>query len=114
MSKVTIKGTVHSLDTKTGNSEKGDWKRTTLVVRTQSQYNNTVPVAFFNKDVPVNVGDSVEVTAYVAGREYKGNYYAQIDGAEVSSVGSQPQQQQQPQNVVHEMVEEDESDSLPF
>jgi len=109
-SKVTIKGTVHSLDTKTGNSEKGDWKRTTLVVRTQSQYNNTVPVAFFNKDVPVNVGDSVEVTAYVAGREYNGNYYAQLDGAEVSSVGAQPQQQQ-PQNVVHEMVEDSD---LPF
>ena len=117
--KVEIKGVVHDIQTKTGTNDKGQWTRTTLVVKTNQQYNNTVPVGFFNKEITVKAGDQVEVTAYVAGREYQGKYYAQIDGNEVRSLSpsTQPSETQPSQEFtpppVPQPTEEEISD-LPF
>lgn len=82
--KTTIKGTVHNVETKTGTTEKGEWKRTTVVVKTSAEYKNLVPIGFFNKDIDVVAGDKVEVTAFVGGREYQGRFYADIDGENIT------------------------------
>jgi len=109
--KTTIKGTVHTVETQTGTSEKGEWKRQTVVIKTSAEYKNLVPVGFFNKDIDVVSGDVVEANVYVGGREYKGRYYADIDGDTITVVEKVRVADNTPPPAP-EPVEEDQS--LPF
>jgi hypothetical protein len=113
---ITIKGHVLDVQEQSGTSEKGDWKRVTVVVETADKYNNTVPVQFFNPEFSVKKGDEVEVRAYVGGREYKGKYFSTIDGRELSvlSGGQQaPPKAPTPSSPKEEAFEND-TDDLPF
>jgi RecG-like helicase len=105
-----VKGKVLNVSTKTGNGKNGEWKNTTVVVETSSNFNNTVPISFFNKEVNVKEGDEVEVEAYIGGREYQGKYYAQIDGNEISVTNSSGAST----NSREEAFESESNDPLPF
>jgi hypothetical protein len=105
-----VKGKVLNVSTKTGNGKNGEWKNTTVVVETSSNFNNTVPISFFNKEVNVKEGDEVEVDVYIGGREYNGSYYSQIDGNEISvsnSSGASTDSRE-------EAFESETNDTLPF
>jgi len=110
-----VKGKVHEVQTQTGKGEKGDWKRTTIVVETASKFNNLVPISFFNEDISASKGDEVEVDFYVGGREYQGKYYAQLDGNNVTVVGGQDEGN--PPRYQPSFPDDDEDDDiqdLPF
>lgn len=109
--KTTIKGKVIKVETQTGTSAKGEWKSQTVVVETSSQYNNTIPVKFFNKDIDVQQGDVVEVEAYIGGREHQGRYFPSIDGDKLNVIDKTTAQATVP---VAEPVATDEGDELPF
>lgn len=109
--KTTIKGTVHNVETQTGTSEKGEWKRQTVVIKTSAEYKNLVPVSFFNKDIDVITGDKVEATAFIGGREYKGKYYADIDGDTITVEEKVQVKETTPPPAP---VAVDESSELPF
>ena len=120
MSKVVIKGTVLKLDSQSGESNGKTWERQTLVVKTSNEYNNTIPIGFFNKGVNVPVGAEVEVDVYVGGREWQQKYYPQLDGSEVKVVGQQQQQGMQPNSdfqyatSANTTVPQSDTDGLPF
>lgn len=119
-----VKGKVHEVQTQTGKGEKGEWKRTTLVIETASKYNNLVPISFFNEDISANKGDEVEVDFYVGGREYQGRYFAQLDGNKVEVLRKEVQSTDSIRNAPDPEVrqpvsaelenEEDEDLGLPF
>lgn len=115
MNKVT--GKVIDIQTQSGDNKNGGWTRTTVVVETESKFNNTVPVSFFNDTPQCSVGDNVEVEFYVGGREYQGKYYAQIDGKSVSvtsSGGNATPPVAQPKGVADDIEAQDSSVQLPF
>lgn len=84
--KTTIKGKVIKVETQTGTSAKGEWKSQTVVTETPAQYNNTIPVRFFNKDIDAQVGDTVEIDLYIGGREHEGRYFPSLDGDKLTVV----------------------------
>lgn len=108
--KTEIKGTVIHKEVKSGTTTKGDWKKETIVVKTEGEYPKTIPIGFFNKDANAEVGDEVVVQAYVSGREWEGKYYADIDGVSVSVVSKN----NQPVEYKTAEVIEDDIDGLPF
>ena len=113
--KVELQGTVVQIEEKSGETTKGTWKRQNIVIKTNAEYKNTIPVGFFNKDLDVKEGDNVTVTAFVGGREYEGRYFLDIDGDTLTVTGKAMTTKEvyttQPEAVA---VEEDDSDGLPF
>lgn len=119
--KVEVKGTVYKVLEQSGTSQAGkDWTKKTVVVKTNSQYDNLVPFEFFNKEVEAVEGLSVTVTGYVGGSEWKGKFYPSIKGDQVSSLspsspqpsGMQPSQEFTPPPVPQPT--EEETSDLPF
>ena len=113
----TLKGRVLTTEVKQGQSKNGEWKRLQVVIETSSQYNNTVPVSFFNPEfnTPSN-GSEVEIEYYIGGREYQGKYYAQVDGKTLTITSSEDHQQSHAPTSQPEPlgVMEDEDSNLPF
>lgn len=105
----TIKGKVVELQRETGTSAKGEWFKNLVVVDNGNKFNNLIPISFFGMDVDCAKGDEVEVSFYVGGREYKGKYYAQIDGHELKVLEGRPT----PVPEVSAPIG-DEDDGLPF
>lgn len=109
-----LKGKVLDVQTQSGTNTKGSWTRLTVVVETSSQFNNTVPVQFFNPAFQTpSKGQEVEIDYFVGGREYQGKYYAQIDGSQLIVVGgsqSIPEPNFEPAGVADDI----EDDQLPF
>ena len=80
---MTITGTVHHIGQTEEVGVKGFTKRL-LVVRTDQQYDNLIPVEL-KKDKcaladGLKVGQSVTVHVNLGGREYSGKYYSSITG----------------------------------
>lgn len=112
--KTTIKGIVINVTKKTGTSPKGEWNNTTVVVQTEAQYRNVVPVSFFNKDVSVAEGDKVEVDLYVGGREYQGKYYADLDGDAVRVITTSSSMPANDMPPLATTPKEEDFEDLPF
>lgn len=112
-----LKGKVLDVQTQSGTNTKGSWTRLTVVVETSSQFNNTVPVQFFNPAFQTpSKGQEVEIDYFVGGREYQGKYYAQIDGSQLVVTGGQVEDTiPEPQFEMPEPVVSDkEFQDLPF
>ena len=110
-----VKGRVLNVDTQLGSTEKGEWKRVTIVVETASKRNNTVPVGFFNPEFNLpDVGTEVEIDFFVGGREWEGKYYAQIDGSQLRVVGGNQISKPKHPMVSQSFDDITEDDSLPF
>jgi hypothetical protein len=97
--------------------DKGFTKRL-LVVRTDQQYDNLIPVEL-KKDKTaladgLKLGQSVTVHTNIGGREYNGKYYPSITGWKIEVDQSAPPQNQSapPQNVSAPPAEDDTE--LPF
>ena len=108
-----INGLVHLIEETQEVGSNGFTKRL-LVVETQEQYKQTIPIDFVKDKTALldsyTVGDSVSVSINIRGNEYKGKYYANIQGWRIESVDETPQQEQaaaQPVMNVHQ-------DDLPF
>lgn len=116
----TVKGKVLKVETQTGQGKNGEWKRVTIVLETASQYNNVVPIGFFNPEFALpSAGTEVEIDFFVGGWEYQGKYYAQIDGNQLRIVGNNKTPEPQymtatPANSSGIGEDDEESDDLPF
>lgn len=121
--KVEVKGTVYKVLEQSGTSKStgNSWTKKTVVVKTNSQYDNLIPFEFFNKEVDAVEGQSVTVTGYVGGSEWNGKFYPSLKGDQVSSLspsspqpsGMQPNPEFAPPPPPPAPTEEEEDD-LPF
>jgi hypothetical protein len=90
---MTITGVVHHIGPVETVGDKGFTKRL-LVVRTDQQYDNLIPVEL-KKDKTaladgLKVGQSVTVHVNVGGREYNGKFYSSITGWKIEADQSAP------------------------
>ena len=65
-----------------------------LVVETEETYPQQLPIEFVKDKTAIldkyAVGDSVTVDVNLRGSEYKGKYYANIQGWKIEKTGNQP------------------------
>jgi hypothetical protein len=113
-----ITGKIHLIgETQTVGSA-GTFRKRTLVVKTDEQYIQSIPIDFVQDKCEVldkyKVGDDVTVGVNVRGNEYNGKFYVSLNGWKINSNNVQPQQppatQAQPQPYVDPEAEGD----LPF
>ena len=109
--KVELQGNVINITEKSGDSAKGTWRRQEIVIRTNSDFKNEIPVGFFNKNLDVKVGDNVTLTAFVGGRSYENRWFLDLDGDTLSVTGKSMTPSDVYQTAV---VEDDNSSDLPF
>jgi len=112
---MTITGTVHLIGHVETVGDKGFTKRL-LVVKTDQQYDNLIPVEL-KKDKTaladgLRVGQSVTVHVNLGGREYSGKYYSSITGWKIEASAPPQNQSAPPQNVSAPPAEDDTE--LPF
>jgi hypothetical protein len=110
---MTITGTVHLIGHVETVGDKGFTKRL-LVVRTDQQYDNLIPVEL-KKDKTaladgLKLGQSVTVHVNLEGREYNGKFYPSITGWKLEA----GQAQAAPQAVAAPVAEDSDPDGLPF
>jgi len=107
-----------------------DFKKRLLVVQTDEQYPQSIPVEFTQDKTNLldkfQINDLVKVSINLRGSEWKGKYYANIQGWRIDKVDSlslTAQQQmpnreavssQEPINNALPQEEDDENDILPF
>jgi hypothetical protein len=100
----------------------GTFRKRTLVVETDEQYKQTIPIDFVQDKCDVldsyKAGDSVKISINIRGNEYNGKYYVSLNGWRIEKdvLGSlSPQPGGLPQNNPKQVASvEDEPDSLPF
>jgi hypothetical protein len=116
---MTITGVVHHIGPVETVGDKGFTKRL-LVVRTESQYDNLIPVEL-KKDKcaladGLKLGQSVTVHTNIGGREYNGKFYPSITGWKIEADQSAPPQNQSapPAKQSAPVAVEDDNYDLPF
>ncbi len=127
-----IKGVIHLIEQTQEIGEKG-FKKRLLVVKTESEYQNLVPIDFTKDNVDLldsfSEGDAVVVGVNIGGREWNGKYFAAINGWRISKTddapepkgnGSSPKSNADAkaekirEKAVEVAVNQDDSDDLPF
>mgnify|MGYP001256779541 CR=1 FL=1 len=87
-----VKGKVHLIGETESYGEKGFLKRQ-LVIDTGEKYQNFVPIVFTQDNVEmldtISVGDEVTVNVKITGSEWKGKYYANVNGLGIEGQNSQ-------------------------
>ena len=97
----------HVLETITGTSAKGEWKKQTFVIiEDKDQYPKSIAIDAFNKDFTLKVGDNVSVSINIESREYNGKWFTNVGAWKVDVLNSEPAKE--------EKTEQIESDDLPF
>jgi len=85
-----VLGKVHVIGGTETVGNKGFTKRL-LVIETEEQYKQTIPVDFVKDKTSVldayKVGDSVKVSVNVRGSEYNGKYYVNLQGWKIEKLG---------------------------
>lgn len=88
------------------------FKKRQVVVKTNEQYPQTIPIDFIKDKCSVldqyKVGDSVDVSINIRGNEWNDKYYVNLQGWRIQNVSSQDNE---PHST--EVINEDEQ-SLPF
>jgi len=119
MSEITGK-IIHIGQTETVGSA-GTFKKRLLVVETDEQYSQKIPVDFVQDKTSIldnyNIGNEVKVGINIRGNEYNGKYYCSLNGWRIEKLGSSntAQTQNNPKefDAPTSLNEEDYSD-LPF
>lgn len=104
-----------------------EFKKRIVVVQTDEQYPQTIPVEFTQDKTAVlnfyKVGDLVKIGINLRGSEWKGKYYANIQGWKIDkldSISLSAQQQMPDREAVRQepinnaLPQNDEADDLPF
>ena len=93
----------------------GTFKKRTLVVSTEEQYVQHIPIDFVQDKCDLlnsyAVGDSVKVSINVRGNEYNGKYYVSLNGWKLEKTEQAPKLQPAEQK---NNFKEEEHDDLPF
>ena len=94
-----------------------EFKKRLVVVETNEQYPQTIPVEFTQDKTSLlnnfNIGDFVKIGINLRGAEWKGRYFANINGWKIDKTDSTltPQQQMPDRDEVNLNVPQDD---LPF
>jgi hypothetical protein len=102
------------LDTQSGKSAKGEWKKTSFILETNEKYNNTYCFEVFGVEqvdtfLKYNKkGSDVKVDFNVRCQEYQGKYYTSLQAWKVFKAETVDSNSQSPDR---ELVTEDD---LPF
>ena len=103
-----------------------DFKKRLVVIQTDEQYPQTIPVEFTQDKTSVlnfyKVGDLVKIGINIRGSEWKGRYFANINGWNIDKIDStslSAQQQMPDREAVNAIManaeqEAEEDDDLPF
>ena len=102
-----------------------DFKKRLLVIETDETYKQSIPVEFTQEKTTVlnsyKVGDLVKIGINIRGSEWKGRYFANINGWKIDKIDStslsaeQHMPDREDVKPINNAVDyEDESDSLPF
>ena len=103
-----------------------DFKKRLVVIQTDEQYPQTIPVEFTQDKTSVlnfyKVGDLVKIGINIRGSEWKGRYFANINGWKIDKIDStslSAQQQMPDREAVNAIManaeqEAEEDDDLPF
>ena len=102
-----------------------DFKKRLVVVQTDEQYPQTIPVEFTQEKTTVlnsyKVGDLVKIGINIRGSEWKGRYFANINGWKIDKIDSTSLTAEQhmpdredvkPYN--NALPQDDQEDFLPF
>jgi len=89
-----VKGKLEKiLDVQSGKSKSGsDWKKQTIIVKTEEEYNNLYAFEVFGEEKVDNlvkynkVGDDVVVKFNVSTNEYNGRYYTSLSAWRIEKV----------------------------
>ena len=97
-----ITGKIHLIgETQTVGSA-GTFRKRTLVVKTDEQYSQSIPIDFVQDKCEVldkyKVGDDVTVGVNVRGNEYNGRFYVSLNGWKINSNNIQPHHANHPTN----------------
>lgn len=102
-----------------------DFKKRLVVVQTDEQYPQTIPVEFTQEKTTVlnyyKVGDLVKIGINIRGSEWKGRYFANINGWKIDKIDSTSlsAEQHMPDRedvsaINNALPQNDEDDYLPF
>ena len=107
-----------------GTSQKGPWRKATVVFETQEQYPKTLAVDFFNtrleQATKIPLGTVCKVGFDISSREFNGKWYTNLNGFSIEAQEPQQPQQQnyEPQNYAPswaQVPQQDEpTNDLPF
>jgi hypothetical protein len=92
----------------------GTFRKRTIVVETDEQYKQTIPVDFVQDKCDIlnsyKVGDNVKIGINIRGNEYNGKYYVSLNGWNINKTDASVQDkvQEQPTTVGVD------DDNLPF
>ena len=101
------------------------FQKRNLVIETQEQYKQTIPVDFVKDRIDLldkfKVGDDVTVAYNLRGNEYKGKYFCSLNGWKIqhaSSTGDETHTaapySQTPATTTNPLLDDDTDDNLPF
>lgn len=89
---MNIKGSIHLIGETETVGNNGFTKRL-VVIETQEQYKQTIPVDFVKDKTNIldnyEVGDTVDVSVNVRGNEYNGKYYVNLQGWKIEKIGGE-------------------------
>jgi len=100
----------------------GTFRKRTLVIETDEQYKQTIPVDFVQDKCDVlnnyGIGDSVKVSINIRGNEYQGKYFCSLQGwrIEKTVIQSPTQAYEAKHKTTHvaQPITNEEDDDLPF
>ncbi len=77
---MNIQGTVKQvLEPISGTSQKGDWKKQTVIIETEGQYPKEVAIDMWNALVgTLKVGENINAHIDISSREYNDRWYTEI------------------------------------
>ena len=88
-----------------------------LVVETQEQYKQTIPIDFVKDKTSIldsyKVGDNVKVSINLRGNEYNGKYYVNLQGWRIEKV-EDANNAPTPPPIEDAKLNQEEPDDLPF
>jgi len=89
----------------------GTFRKRTLVVETNEQYKQTIPIDFVQDKCDIlnayKVGDNVKIGINIRGNEYNGKYYVSLNGWNINKTDTSSKTVKSTELV-------DESTDLPF
>ena len=113
---IKIAGTVEAvLETETFGS---GFSKRVLVINTGGDYPQTIPVEFVKDKTSIlddlSKGDAVTAYVNLRGNEYKGKYYANIQGWKLDKGSAKPKGKAKPATESAAPADDYEDDDIPF
>lgn len=96
---------------------KNNTSKRTVVVKVDDEYSPHLPIVFIGKsyeDSSCKEGDSVNVVAYLGGREYNQKFYPDVKGYKLEVVGASQEQAKGISPNQEFDIPSEEDDDLPF